>query len=318
MRWELILAGFLLISLGSTVFAVTDANLVAWYNFEEASGNTLDQRSANNGTTYNITYQQAGLYDYAYTFTGGISSAVSFGSPADFEPVITGYSWGGWVYTTVNSGEQTVFGKALAASGNDVKWRLVLYNSDAYCGVGNTAGTLYQINLTGAKDRWQFIVCTFDGSYVRTYINGQEKKIAWSGNLPTTDKQARMGVRVDSANPYSGKMDNMFFFRRALSGLDINQLYNSGSGLQYCKDSNTFATSCGATDPCAPTINADWVINTALTCENKRIDLGSGKLVFNTGGSLKLYDSNIRMSQLKMNGFGNFIYIFARSFLRIK
>ena len=316
MNWIYILAGLILIS--STVFAVTDANLVAWYNMEESAAPVLDQRFANNSTATNsMTYQAAGLYNYGLQF--GANSRVDFGSPADFEPVITGYSWGGWVYTTVNSGQQDVWSKSLAASGNDVKWRLVLYNSDMYCGVGNTAGTLYQINLTGAKDRWQFVVCTFDGSYVRSYMNGQEAKIAWSGSLPTTDKVARLGEQSNNANQYTGKMDNIFFFRRALSGADINQMYNAGAGLEYCRDTNTFAASCGGTpNPCQPTINQDWNINTAITCENERIDLGTGKLVFNTGGSLKLYDSNIRAKSIKMNGVGKFLTIFARSFLLIK
>jgi hypothetical protein len=73
-----------------------------------------------------------------------------------------------------------------------------------------------------------------------------------------------------------------------------------------------------ASDPCARTLNADWNISTQIDCNFKSIDLGTGKLIISPGGRLRLYDSNIIVKQVKLMGHGNLIYLFARSFFKIK
>jgi streptogramin lyase len=70
-------------------------------------------------------------------------------------------------------------------------------------------------------------------------------------------------------------------------------------------------------DRCAPSLNQNWVISTQIDCNFKAMNIGTGSLIINSGGRLKLYDSNLLAHGINLNTIGNLIYLFIRSFIKV-
>lgn len=92
------------------------------------------------------------------------------------------------------------------------------------------------------------------------------------------------------------KMDNESSYTNTINDCEVTFL-----------DSNIFIEY--TPDPCYPTLNANWDINSQITCTNKQINIGTGQLVVNSGGSLTLIDSNVAAKQLDLNTTGDLIYL---------
>lgn len=315
MKYTLI--GILLILMLSSSFALTDTNLVSWFKLNETSGtiaaNSKDPASAGTLTGTNYILGGAGANLTQYSFFNNTTVYVD----TNTRGVIDGTKAGAivaWVKsdaaTVVNDG--ILISRGSGASGifaQSSQLMYCLFNAVTadYTGVGDINGA------------WHMIVCTQDGTYRKGYVDGQQVS---TGNAVAWSVTANWNIARDSAvstRIFDGNIDEVSIWKGGLTSADVNYLYNNRNALTYCSATGTFEVTCGgAPDPCAPTTNADWTINTAITCENKRIELGTGKLIFNTGGSLKLYDSNVKAAGIKMNGYGKFLQIFARSFLQIK
>lgn len=315
MNWTYIFLGLILIS--SSAFALTDVNLLSWWKLDETSGTRMinSMNTAASGTIVGTKYILGGTGIIGTNYSSyGTSTYVDTNTSGTF---LNGKNYGTiavWARTpnmaASNDGLLVSRGASLAGIlMNGTNNVYVFWNVST----NDTPTTSNDIN----DGRWHFIVATQDGTTRKFYVDGQQYFSGAAVNWAVTSNW-RIGFEsAVAARVFDGNLDEVSIWKGGLSSADINYLYNSRNGLTYCPATGTFLSSCSA-DPCAPTINTDWTINTAITCENKRIDLGTGKLVFNTGGSLKLYDSNIRTTQIKMNGFGKFLQIFARSFLWIK
>jgi hypothetical protein len=87
-------------------------------------------------------------------------------------------------------------------------------------------------------NNWHFVAVTFDGTNAKFYLDGNSDTQSCSfsfSSVPYTIGQKS----PDSASEYfNGNIDELFFFNRKLSDLEIAELYNSGDGLSY-----PFATS---------------------------------------------------------------------------
>jgi hypothetical protein len=318
MNWVYILVGLMLIT--SSVFAISNTGLKGYWNLNESSGAPAD--SSGNGsisTAKNIFYELNGKVGRDFNFKTASGSRVDLNKTgAYFMPA--NYTWCYWLFKIGATSGQLVTRDGGTTTTNSFNMSQETDNK-VYFQMRNTAGTqFYTVSGALSNNAWHFICGSADNSKLYLWVdNVLQAPVAYTGTKATADTNVVFGGRQDTYAPLTGNLDEISFWDRNLSRSDVNDLYNAGAGVTYCPDTGTFALTCTTpSDPCAPTINQDWNINTAITCENKRIDLGTGKLVFNTGGSLKLYDSNIRATGIKMNGWGKFLQIFARSFLLIK
>ena len=77
-------------------------------------------------------------------------------------------------------------------------------------------------------DTWYLIVCTFDGANARVYIDGVLKKTstAVSGSIATTANDLWLGQNVSNSNPFSGQISCVGISDRALSAVEVQQLYS--------------------------------------------------------------------------------------------
>ena len=78
---------------------------------------------------------------------------------------------------------------------------------------------------------WYHIVCTFDGAYMKVYINGElDGSLAFSGSytLPHTDARIGCAARADIPVTFhvDGKIDEMKLYKFALSEETIQETYD--------------------------------------------------------------------------------------------
>jgi hypothetical protein len=79
-------------------------------------------------------------------------------------------------------------------------------------------------------NKWSHIGLTYDGSFVRIYINGiLDSKNVLTGSLPTNSGDV-LTIGTDSVHnyPFTGPIDDVRVYNRALSAQEVYQLYHAG------------------------------------------------------------------------------------------
>jgi len=213
---------------------LADANLKAYYRFESGALTTDSSGEGHTLTAISDPAEDAsGKYGGSVALDG--DDAYSAVDHADFKPT-TGFTVGGWLKGTTANGyifqsfstNTNIAGLRLWVDANK-KIRL-----DSGKNTGTVAGTDYQAIVSTsvvADDTWKFVAGVWDGSYLRIYVNGVANgtAVAWA-NAPGF--AATNYVRVGSRNLagtnqafFTGSVDDIFFFDRALSADEILYLY---------------------------------------------------------------------------------------------
>ncbi len=97
------------------------------------------------------------------------------------------------------------------------------------------SGTVTQptSNASVNDGNWHHIVITSDGSNLNIYIDGSlDKSAAWTGSN-TTNYSYTWGNIIQHSDTYSGDLDEIGVWTRALSSSEVSALYNGGLGLSY-------------------------------------------------------------------------------------
>jgi hyaluronoglucosaminidase len=108
-----------------------------------------------------------------------------------------------------------------------------------YFRVYSSAGTIAVASAAGVlSTSWTHVVGVVDGTNIKIYVNGAlSGSGAWSGNFtPVTTQPLTMGVRYDSGFAFTGSMDNVAIYSRALTAQEIQtHAQNAPSSLQLTK-----------------------------------------------------------------------------------
>lgn len=239
MKFNYLFFGLLLLLFTSQAFAITDTNLVSYWNFDEASGNLKDQVGSNDGTNTNVTQNQTGLIDKAYTYNTTNSHTTLTNVNTFIQNSETSVSV--WVYpTTVDATNRIIWTTNNNSTTSTIELRLM--QSNANLRFWGYAGS-YQFQLNTdvlTANAWSNIVTTMKDNNVNIYINGVWKAGDTSSTLPTTGATASYFGLHDLAteNRFAGKIDETGVWSRILTQSEIAELYNSGSGLTYPFDVN--------------------------------------------------------------------------------
>lgn len=209
------------------------SGLVGWWTFEEGNGSTVYDYSGNN---FNGTWVGTGTHygsgkvgNYAGRFNGtasgdGVNVAVTTNGPIDPQ-YITETAW--VKFNSMPYSSQMVTNK-------EGKFRLMAFdvNSSKVAiryGTSQKAwasGTAYGITDLAANT-WYHVAATYDGSAWKLYLNGNlEKTTAESGTLPSTSGYLYIGNSYGVYN-LNGYIDDLRMYNRALSGNEIQALYNA-------------------------------------------------------------------------------------------
>ena len=76
-------------------------------------------------------------------------------------------------------------------------------------------------------DEWVHIVCTYDGTTQKLYINGSLDQSATTSQTVSVTTNAKIGARNfdDRAVEFLGKIDELAIYDRALTAAEVTQIY---------------------------------------------------------------------------------------------
>lgn len=223
--------------------------LDAYYRLD---GNSTDQKGAYNGSDTGITYSSGnGKYGQGAGFNG-TSSQISLGNGLDFNGPITiagwiknddaSYSkWGPIISKRNSSGTKYQFGINMGDG------KLHFYNGNTVYSSGSAVGT-----------NWTHVAMTLSSNTngtLRFYKNGVQDGGDQTGvslGSGSSSLPVLFGHNTDggSSEWFTGKMDDVVFYQRALSQSEITMLY-TGSAAGYPTDNPTILTNTAYSAPSA-------------------------------------------------------------------
>lgn len=209
-------------------------DLVLRFGFEEGTGSAVTDLSGNGNT---------GAFTGAAAWTSGqqgggvaVDGAASTGVTAADSPSLTfsnALTVAAWIKPADcshgTSGHNTVVAK-------DSEFLLAFDNT---CGIANYVSTNvggWTGDFPGTKvavNTWSHLAVTYDGSTIRSYLNGvlQSAGTAKNGTVNNTTVAAYVGRRPDCCTQtFNGVIDDVAVFKRALSAPELSTLMAGARG----------------------------------------------------------------------------------------
>jgi hypothetical protein len=211
--------------------ALTD-NLVSYWKFDESSGNAYDSVGSNTAVNTNTTYS-TGKINNGAVFNGTSAKLL----PTDITIFNGDFSVSMWVSRNAAQ-DGYIFGRTTSTSPYGT-FNIYYGNGDSllHSGLYNTAASFQEPTTTTTltQNTWYHFVFTVSGTTMKAYVNGSQQ----GGDVTFTGTRGNVGTTCfgqrndDGAVKYSGGLDEVGVWNRALSSTEVTSLYNGGSGFQY-------------------------------------------------------------------------------------
>jgi hypothetical protein len=207
------------------------AGLIAYYPF---NGNANDETgNGYNGTVHSATLStdRFGNSNKVYSFNG-TNTYIEITNSSSLH-LKTGFSICVWFKLATGNGDDLMISKHMY--GYRSGFGLGTYGDKArfFVDSGYTYNGL-NTNETYNDNQWHFMIGTFDGSsnFQNLYIDGILKKSQQAGYTLTNNFNITLGCSKTSSGIltayYSGLIDDVRIYNRALSTTEIGQLYHEG------------------------------------------------------------------------------------------
>ncbi len=220
--------GLLGLSLSAQVPSYVPTNgLQGWWPF---SGNANDYSSnTNNGTVTGSTLvaDRFGNTNSAYSFNG-VNNYISIGNVT-----LQSFSFSSWIYnTSVN--QSNLNGIISNLNSTPYKGIELRVQPDStlmlVCGIGSNwlqPTTSFKLS----NNTWYHIVATSDNSTIKIYVNAQQIASYGISNFinNTINPNILFGTRdpsISNGGWYTGKLDDIGVWNRALDSTEVSNLYN--------------------------------------------------------------------------------------------
>jgi hypothetical protein len=228
-------------SSGACITVFPSSGLISYWNMDENDPNAIDRGSNNNGNASAGVSVVPGKISNGRSFNGGTGQlTIQKTASLSYFPALT---VSGWVKPTNCAGgpnpHNTLFtqqyGFLLAF---DPSCRVANYMDPD--GIGGWYGPDGNNGVvTANSSTWSHMVMTWDGSTIRSYLNGSlisGSGRATSGTWNMNSSRFFIGRRNDCVGceqALIGVMDEVGIWNRVLSSGEITTLFNGGSGLTY-------------------------------------------------------------------------------------
>jgi Concanavalin A-like lectin/glucanases superfamily/Bacterial Ig-like domain/Bacterial Ig domain len=203
-------------------FVPPPPGMVAGYGFDEGTGTTVADNSANGntGTISGAGWTSSGRFGSALTFDG-FDDLVTI-ADADMLDLTTAMTLEAWVRPTQMGGYRTVIMKE-AATALDY----ALYSDTS------AARPRYQVQVNGQlrgpsgpaqlpAGEWTHLAATYDGAVLRLYVNGsQVASETRTGARPVSNGPLRIGGTLIYPEYFKGDIDEVRVYNRALTASEV-------------------------------------------------------------------------------------------------
>ena len=198
------------------------ADPVSYWKLDEGSGTTAYNTIGTNNATIDGPIWTAGKYGSALSFDGS-NDFVQVADDNSLDLTTAG-SIEVWAKKNTQKSYQTY-----VAKGHTQAYQLMDYSNTGRIalrwGSNNNNLITDEVVPTGT---WQHIVGTYDGSYLKIYINGNlSKSVSYTTNAVANTTPLRIGAR-DDGSYFNGLIDEVIIFNRALSGAEVLSHYQDG------------------------------------------------------------------------------------------
>lgn len=177
----------------------------------------------------------------AASFTASNSESLS-SSSANFDKADVDFSFGGWAYVNlaVVSGSRMFISKfggagqrSYALVFNPITLRFEVFGS-----TDGTAITSLAWSAVSIKDNFYHVVGVHDSvnNLLKLSVNGGTfVTIPFAGGPASSTDDFRLGTNssAPTTNGHDGRLDDFFFYDKALSQAEVTALYNGGLGVAY-------------------------------------------------------------------------------------
>lgn len=220
------------------------SGLVSYWALDEASGTRNDSHGSNHLTDNATVAGTTGKISNAADFEAGNSEYLSLASNADVQTGDIDFTFAAWVNLESAAGLRTILSKfnntsnlreyLLDYSATTSRFRFTVSSN------GTSTTTVSADNFGAASlATWYFVVAWHDATANTINIqvnNGTPNSAAHTGGVFTGSAAFRIGAAVASGGApayFDGLIDEVAFWKRALTDAERTDLYNSGSGRNY-------------------------------------------------------------------------------------
>ncbi|TXH04685.1 MAG: LamG domain-containing protein [Candidatus Moraniibacteriota bacterium] len=216
-----------------------DSGLALYWPLDDGSGGSVTDASTNGntGTIVNDPTWTTGQVAGALDFKGG--SYVTVADPAtgvlDFADS-TNFTLSGWFNRDIFTTDDTLIAKSNGQTASDTGYNVYIDDStDKVTFVANDGTDQYKIESasTFTATGWHHFSLVWNdasSSETKLYINGALEAATTTGTFANVNSLAnsvdfRINSESDTANYFSGKLDEMRVYSRSLSADEVGQLY---------------------------------------------------------------------------------------------
>lgn len=232
--YAVVLSIILALGVGVALAAITD-DLKAHWKLNEASGTRSDSHASNDLTDNNTVTQATGKIGDAAQFTSANSEYLDIADNADLSTGDIDFSVAFWFYldtqaNMVFANKNTEWTARLQNTAGN--WYAEFYIGDSGPGKvkATTAGSLSTVT-------WYFYYAYHDaaGNEIGISINDGTVDTVSTTGAPSDQATAfTMGSQAGGGGDFvNGRMDSFSFWKRKLTGTEVTDLYNGGSGFDY-------------------------------------------------------------------------------------
>lgn len=216
------------VEIAVTVSNTESPGLIAAYGFNEGSGTTVFDASSsnNNGVIENAVWTTAGRFGSALSFNG-TSSWVTVADAASLD-LTNGMTIEAWLNPTALSGWRSAL---LKETGVGLAYALYAHDNTPNPAVTVNIGADQSAVGTAALplNTWTHLAATYDGIQLNLYVNGVlVGNRPQTGNMTVSSSPLRIGGNAVWGEYFSGLIDEVRIYNRALSATEIQTDMNAG------------------------------------------------------------------------------------------
>ena len=214
-----------------------DPTLAGWWNFSEGTGTVAYDDSGNNATgswsgtqTGSSGYYSTGkIGSWSGAFDGSTNYVNSLGSATSYNFGAGSYTISAWIQTPGNA-YQCVIGKSSSADASNFRAFLTPANGlDLFWG---NDSSLYPGSgaLVFPTSTWVFAVWGYNASAGQVFyaVNGVESVSPAANHSVSNSQTPHIGDDTAGNYHFSGLIDDVRIYNRALSAAQITAMYNGG------------------------------------------------------------------------------------------
>jgi len=227
--------------------------MVAWWTMNETSGTRADSYGSNNMTANNNPGYVTGVVGNAIDFVRSSSQSLSL---ADNASISLGgdvdATFGAFVSIKVTNVQMYFISKYRLGDNNReylLSYDTALNRFKCTFSTNGAAVTTVTAAALGAPatSTWYLVVCRHDNvnNSISIRVNGltPDSQTFTHGGIYDGAAALYMGSTDGGGNLLDGYMDMVFMYKRLLTIDELDWLYNSGSGRQYCEVASNCPTA---------------------------------------------------------------------------